>query len=110
MDKGTPIGTGGDFELGTILSPLAKHRDNVIVLSNLCHHQAEALGDGGADHARSSSTWLNGVHAKKTEGEDVRAATTIDQMAADKIGQDTRFPSFEPAPAHLTTLTAPRDP
>jgi hypothetical protein len=104
MDKWTPIGTGADFELGPILSPLAKHRNNVIVLSNLCHHQAEALGDGGADHARSSSTWLNGVHAKKTEGEDVRAGTTVDQMAAEKIGQDTRFPSLELGTEDMTSL------
>ena len=104
MDKWTPVGTGTDFELGPILSPLAKHRNNVIVLSNLCHHQAEALGDGGADHARSSSTWLNGVHAKKTEGEDVRAGTTIDQMAAEKIGQDTRFPSLELGTEDMTSL------
>jgi hypothetical protein len=104
MDKWTPIGTGADFELGPILSPLAKHRGNVIVLSNLCHHQAEALGDGGADHARSSSTWLNGVHAKKTEGEDVRAGTTVDQLAAQKIGQDTRFPSLELGTEDMTGL------
>jgi len=104
MDKWTPIGAGADFELGPILSPLAKHRNNVIVLSNLCHHQAEALGDGGADHARSNSTWLNGVHAKKTEGEDVRAGTTIDQMAAEKIGQDTRFPSLELGTEDMTSL------
>jgi hypothetical protein len=104
MDKWTPVGTGADFELGPILSPLAKHRSDVIVLSNLCHRQAEALGDGGADHARSSSTWLNGVHAKKTEGEDVRAGTTIDQLAAQKIGQDTRFPSLELGTEDMTGL------
>jgi hypothetical protein len=104
MDKWTPVGTGADFELGPILSPLAKHRNDVIVLSNLCHRQAEALGDGGADHARSSSTWLNGVHAKKTEGEDVRAGTTIDQLAAQKIGQETRFPSLELGTEDMTGL------
>src|ERR1700733_15176726 len=59
MDKWTPIGTGTDFELGPVLSPLAKYRNNLVVLSNLCHHQAEALGDGGADHSRSTATWLN---------------------------------------------------
>jgi hypothetical protein len=104
MDKWTPVGTGADFEFGPILSPLAKHRDNVIVLSNLCHHQAEALGDGGADHSRATATWLNGVHAKKTEGEDVRAGTTVDQMAAEKIGQETRFPSLEIATEDMTGL------
>ena len=65
---------------------------------------AEALGDGAADHSRSTATWLNGTHAKKTEGEDVRAGTTIDQMAAAKIGQETRFPSLEIATEDMTSL------
>ncbi len=104
MDKWTPIGTGADFEFSPVLTALSKHRENVIVLSNLCHHMADALGDGGADHSRATATWLNGTHAKKTEGEDVRAGTTIDQMAAAKIGQSTRFPSLELATEDMTGL------
>ena len=104
MDKWTPIGTGPDFESGPILSALQRHRENVIVVSNLSHHMAEALGDGGADHSRATATWLNGTHAKKTEGEDVRAGTTIDQMIAQKIGQTTRFPSLELATEDMTGL------
>ncbi|MBV9769790.1 MAG: DUF1552 domain-containing protein [Bryobacterales bacterium] len=104
MDKWTPIGTGTDFELSPVLTALSKHRENVIVLSNLRHHMADALGDGGADHSRATATWLNGTHAKKTEGEDVRAGTTIDQMAAEKIGQETRFPSLEIATEDMTGL------
>jgi hypothetical protein len=104
MDKWTPVGTGTDFEFGPVLSALQRHRESVVVVSNLCHPMAEALGDGAADHSRSTATWLNGTHAKKTEGEDVRAGTTIDQMAADKIGQTTRFPSLEIATEDMTGL------
>ena len=104
MDKWTPIGEGTDFQYGPVLSALERHRENIVVLSNLCHHMADALGDGGADHSRSTATWLNGTHAKKTEGEDVRAGTTIDQMAAAKIGQDTRFPSIEIGTEDMTGL------
>ncbi len=104
MDKWTPIGTGTDFEFGPVLSALERHKQNVIVVSNLSHHMAEALGDGGADHSRATATWLNGTHAKKTEGEDVRAGTTIDQMTAQKIGQSTRFPSLELATEDMTGL------
>jgi len=39
--------------------------------------------------------WLNGVHPKRTEGADVRAATTIDQIAAAELGSDTPLPSLE---------------
>ena len=104
MDKWTPAGTGTDFDLGPILTAAERHRDRMVVLSNLCHHQADALGDGGADHSRATATWLNGNHAKKTEGEDVRAGTTIDQMAAEKIGQTTPFPSIEIGTEDMTGL------
>src|SRR5580693_4997252 len=42
MDKWTPIGTGADFEFGPVLSALQRHRESTIVVSNLCHHMAEA--------------------------------------------------------------------
>ena len=51
--------------------------------------------DSGGDHGRSPSVFLNGVHPKRTEGEDVRAGTTVDQIAATHIGQDTPLPSLQ---------------
>jgi len=52
---------------------------------------------------------LTGIHAKKTEGEDVRAGTTVDQMAAQQIGQDTVFPSLEVATEDTTGLVGACD-
>jgi hypothetical protein len=109
MKEWTPAATGSDFELGPILSPLEPYRDRVMILSNLAHHQADSLGDGGADHARSSPTFLSGVHPKRTEGEDVRAATTIDQIAAQHMGQDTRYPSLEITTEDMTGLVGACD-
>ena len=109
MKEWTPTATGSDFEFGSILSPLQPYRDRVLVLSNLAHHQADSLGDGGADHARASPTFLSGVHPKRTEGEDVRAATTIDQIAAQHIGQDTRYPSLEITTEDMTGLVGACD-
>ncbi|HEY1755313.1 MAG TPA: DUF1552 domain-containing protein [Bryobacteraceae bacterium] len=109
MKEWTPVATGSDFEFGPILSPLEAYRDRVLILSNLAHHQADSLGDGGADHARSSPTFLSGVHPKRTEGEDVRAATTIDQLAAQHIGQDTRYPSLEITTEDMTGLVGACD-
>jgi hypothetical protein len=109
MKEWTPVATGPDFEFGPILSPLEAYRDRVLILSNLAHHQADSLGDGGADHARSSPTFLSGVHPKRTEGEDVRAATTIDQLAAQHIGQDTRYPSLEITTEDMTGLVGACD-
>jgi hypothetical protein len=78
----------------------------VVVVSNLAHKLAgsQGPGDSGGDHGRSPSVFLNGVHPKRTEGEDVRAGTTVDQIAAMHIGQDTPLPSLELATEDMTGL------
>ena len=90
-----PQGEGTTFELSPILTPLAPFKDRLTVVSGLSHHQAEALGDGNGDHTRGTATWLNGVHPKYTEGADVQAGTTVDQIAAIELGKDTPLPSLE---------------
>jgi Protein of unknown function (DUF1552) len=109
FDRWTPKGEGSNFEFSPILKPLDPFRKNVLVINGLGHHQADSLGDGGADHARSGPTWLSAVHPKRTEGEDVRAGTTIDQMAAARIGQDTPLPSLELATEDMTGLVGACD-
>ena len=106
MSNWTPAAEGAGFELSRTLMPLAQHRDQVVVLSNLAHKLAGAQGpgDSGGDHGRSPSVFLNGVHPKRTEGEDVRAGTTVDQIAAQHIGQDTPLPSLELATEDMTGL------
>lgn len=54
-----------------------------------------ALGDGPGDHARSTAAWLTGVHPKKTAGADIRNGISADQVAAQRVGHLTRFPSLE---------------
>ena len=51
----TPKGTGGDFELSRILKPLQPFRGDLLVLTGLAHHNANALGDGAGDHARAGA-------------------------------------------------------
>ncbi len=109
MKQWTPATEGAGFELSRVLQPLAANKDRLVVLTNLAHHQADSLGDGAADHARAGSTFLNGVHPKRTEGEDVRAGTTIDQLAAQAIGQTTRYPSIEIATEDMTRLVGACD-
>jgi hypothetical protein len=90
-----PKSTGPKLELSPILSPLEKVKDQVTLLGGLAHHQAEGLGDGDAEHTRASSVWLNGVHPKLTEGADVQAGTTVDQIAAQHLCKDTQLTSLE---------------
>jgi hypothetical protein len=96
MNNWTPA-EEGPLKLSRILSPLEAHRERVVVLSNLAHEQAgpQGPGDNGGDHTRCPAVFLNGVHPKRTDGADIRAGTTIDQIAAQKIGQDTLLPSLE---------------
>ena len=90
-----PAGEGGDFELSPILAPLAAYREQMVVVSGLSHSQAESMGDGNGDHTRSTATWLNGVHPNFTQGADVRAGVTADQVAAAEFGNETPLPSLE---------------
>ena len=99
LDRWTPAAEGANFEFTPLLKPLEPFRSQLTVVSNLA-----GPPDGGGQHAGSSASWLNGVSAKKTEAEDVRAGVTVDQMIARKIGQDTTFPSLELATEDLTTL------
>jgi len=95
MQQWTPAEVGSGFELSPILQPLAPYRDQLTVVSGLAHGQAEPLGDGNGEHSRASSTWLNGVHPNQTEGSDVRAGITADQLAARHLGRNTPLPSLE---------------
>jgi len=92
----TPKGEGANFELSPILTPLANYRDRLLVVSGLAQSQADAHDDGAnGDHTRGTSSWLTGVHPKRTEGADVRNGVSADQIAAAEIGKDTALPSLE---------------
>jgi hypothetical protein len=92
----TPVGEGAAFEFSPILAPLAPHRDRIVVISGLAQHQADAFDDGAnGDHTRGTSSWLTGVHPKRTEGADLRNAMSADQIAAAEIGKDSGLPSLE---------------
>ena len=90
-----PAKLGTDFEFTRILKPLEAFRQDMMVLSGLEHHNANALGDGGGDHGRAGACYLTGVHPKKTAGADIKAGISVDQIAANAIGGDTRVASLE---------------
>ncbi|HEX6637942.1 MAG TPA: DUF1552 domain-containing protein, partial [Steroidobacteraceae bacterium] len=91
-----PAGDGGaDFALSPTLAPLAKVQKQLQVISGLEDLSAEAGPDGAGDHARAGATFLTGVRIKKTAGSDIHAGVSIDQVVANAIGHQTRFPSLE---------------
>jgi hypothetical protein len=97
MANWTPPGDGTSLELSRTLKPLEPFRQNLVVVTNLAHRNAAPAGpgDNGGDHTRSPAVFLNGVHPKRTDGADIRAGATIDQIAAQHIGQETALPSLE---------------
>jgi hypothetical protein len=86
---------GKDFDLNRTLQPLAKVKSQVQVLGGLDQVNAYAGMDGPGDHARASGSFLTGVRVKKTAGADIHAGVSVDQVAAQRIGHLTRFPSLE---------------
>jgi hypothetical protein len=91
----TPKETGSGFALPRILEPLAAFREDMLVLSGLEQDGGWAHGDGGGDHARALGSFLTGTHPRKTDGADIKAGISVDQVAAQKVGRETRLPSLE---------------
>src|SRR5580704_15418702 len=111
MSNWTPVGDGADFEMSRTLTPLAPYRDQLVVVTGLAHKNAAPAGpgDNGGDHTRSPTVFLSGVHPKRTDGADIRAGVTIDQMAAAKMGQETLLPSLELATEDYSGLVGSCD-
>jgi Protein of unknown function (DUF1552) len=95
MAEWTPKGEGPLGELPSILKPLDKLKGDFSVLTNLTADKARAHGDGGGDHARALSAFLTGCQPRKTDGTDIRAGVSVDQVAAGRIGDQTRLGSIE---------------
>jgi hypothetical protein len=96
MSKWTPLTEGAFSQLTPILEPLAAHRDSLLVLSGLAHNKGIALeGEGVGDHARASAAFLTGVHPRRTEGADIQAGISFDQIVATEFGKETQLASLE---------------
>ncbi|HUK01635.1 MAG TPA: DUF1552 domain-containing protein [Steroidobacteraceae bacterium] len=93
MEKWTPTAVGRDFEMSPILEPLAPYRDRLTIVSNIGNRP----GESRAVHALVPATWLSCVHPR--ESLSPYMAATVDQIAAQHIGQDTPYPSLETATA-----------
>lgn len=76
--------------LSPILSSLAPVRQHVSVVSNM-----ELQSAYPGSHATSNSSFLSAARAKLTESTDYFLGTTVDQVAAKRIGQETQLPSLE---------------
>jgi len=94
----SPAKTGRDFDLGpTSLRSLEPFRDHLTIVSNADVDPAEPFTarEIGGDHFRSSAVFLTQAHPKQTQGGDVEAGTSLDQIYAQRFGTDTPIPSMQ---------------
>jgi hypothetical protein len=94
----SPAASGTAFDLSqSILTPLESFRDHVTIVSNTDVRNAEAfeLPEIGGDHFRSSAVFLTQEHPFQTQGSNVKAGTSLDQLYAQRFGQETPIPSMQ---------------
>src|SRR5580692_10954697 len=99
MDRWTPSGAGADFKLSPILASLEPYKKYVTSFGNL-----ENAATAGSVHTFNPATWLSATRPD-TGGPKAHMATTLDQVIAKFIGQDTPLPSLELA-SETTVQTA----
>jgi hypothetical protein len=95
MSDWTPATEGAGFEFSPTLKPLEAFRERTLVVTGLDNFQATDQGDVGGQHPRAAPAFMSCVHPKQTEGADVQAGTTVDQMIAQHICRDSKLPSLE---------------
>jgi hypothetical protein len=94
----SPAKEGRDFDLSpSVLKPLEPFQDYLTIVSNTDMRNADAFSapEIGGDHFRSSAVFLTQMHPKQTEGSDVLVGMSLDQIFANRFGQDTPIPSMQ---------------
>ncbi|HJZ75820.1 MAG TPA: DUF1552 domain-containing protein [Vicinamibacterales bacterium] len=94
----SPAETGRSFDLTpTSLAALEPYRDYLTIVSNTDVHNAEAFTppEIGGDHFRSAAVFLTQAHPHQTQGSDLQAGTSLDQLFAHRFGQETPIPSMQ---------------
>jgi len=94
----SPADVGRGFDLApTCLAALEPYRDYLTIVSNTDVHNAEAFTppEIGGDHFRSAAVFLTQAHPHQTQGSDLQAGTSLDQIVAKKVGGETPIPSMQ---------------
>ena len=95
-----PETVGRGYELSKTLQPLASHRDDFSVMSGLAQVSGRGGPDGPGDHARANATWLTGVRARKTAGADIQVGVSIDQVLAERVGNQKHYQANASSPLY----------
>lgn len=95
LDNWRPEGEGADYKLNRTMQPLTSLQPDFNVVTGLAHQHGFSNGDGAGDHARANATVFTGARPKKTAGADIQLGVSVDQFAAQRVGDATRFASLE---------------
>ncbi len=109
LNMWSPAAAGSDFDLApTSLASLEPYREDLTVVSNTMAHAAEAWAapEVGGDHFRSSTVYLTQRHPKQTEGSDIHAGVSLDQVYARSTARTRRFPRCSSASRRSTRRAA----
>jgi hypothetical protein len=93
----SPTAEGSNFEMTETLASFKNHRDYMTIVTGTDLHGAMAAtpAEEGGDHMRSSAAYLTAAHPKMTEGADIFDGISVDQLYAQRFGQDTPLPSIQ---------------
>lgn len=104
-----PRGEGRDWQLGPTMKALQPFKDDLCVISGMGHPRSSGQHDG-------ADTWLTGANLKGTPGYDYKNSVSVDQVAAETHGLETRIPSLQLSfangagpPTHTWTLSFSRE-
>ena len=91
-DYWTPAGDGENYDITPHLKPLESLKNDFLLLENLWN--AKTVGRNG--HWPKVPAFLSGGYVERTSGDDLDSGgTSVDQLAAQRIGDRTMLPSFE---------------
>jgi hypothetical protein len=94
----SPAEAGAGFDLSpSVLNVLEPYRHDITIVSNTDVRNAEAFTapEIGGDHFRSAAVFLTQAHPRQTQGSDLQAGTSLDQLFAQKYGHETPIPSLQ---------------
>ena len=100
VDTWTSSGRGADFKLGATVAPLEPFKNQVTTFENI--ENVVALG---SVHTLNPATWLSCVRPD-TSAKGASLAITLDQLIAQRLGQQTSLPSLELAAETTVQIAA----
>lgn len=89
-----PSQIGEKYDMPKVLTPLAKHKNDLTIIQHL-YHQYTVDGHFG------STFWLTGANRYAVAGQSFHNTISVDQVAAEQLGRETRFTSIQLSGSNL---------